>query len=229
MAVSPDEPFLHCLRNRYFLEYIERLIQQNDIELMINFGSGFSMYPFLLPNHLNHLEIDQKLVVDYKKKKIRKWMTEGTLPSRRIQFIAQDFRENMLDLQEKLSVYTHSKRSMIILEGVLFFLSNEDTDRLIQLFRNIQRTGSYLGCVSFIPEIEKTNCFQRLLSFYRSQVDAEKEAVYQTIPHSYYEKLPGYQCIDHEDYVSLSKKYSTRKIKNADSILNEHMYILEKI
>ena len=38
--VSSEETFTHCLRNRYFLDTIKDLIQNQQIEVVINFGSG---------------------------------------------------------------------------------------------------------------------------------------------------------------------------------------------
>lgn len=57
-SVSKYEPLAHCLRNRFFLDKIKILHTKKDIEILINFGCGFSMYPFLLPKNLLHIEID---------------------------------------------------------------------------------------------------------------------------------------------------------------------------
>ena len=32
--VSPDEPFTHCLRNRFFYETIKRLVTEKEIEVL---------------------------------------------------------------------------------------------------------------------------------------------------------------------------------------------------
>ena len=50
--VSSEETYTHCLRNRFFLETIKDLAASKQIEVLINFGSGFSMYPFLLDESL---------------------------------------------------------------------------------------------------------------------------------------------------------------------------------
>ncbi len=71
--VSKDEPFTHCLRNRHFYETIRKLIASNEIEVLINFGCGFSMYPYLFDKELIHVEIDQKDVIHHKKMKLKDW------------------------------------------------------------------------------------------------------------------------------------------------------------
>ena len=69
--VSSEETYTHCLRNRYFLEVIRNLVQRQEIQVLINFGSGFSMYPFLLNEILIHIEIDKPEIVDFKRDKIK--------------------------------------------------------------------------------------------------------------------------------------------------------------
>jgi len=69
--VSIEEPFVHCLRNRFFYETIKELLEKEEIEVLINFGCGFSMYPFLLDEKLINIEIDQKSLIAYKKVKFK--------------------------------------------------------------------------------------------------------------------------------------------------------------
>ena len=120
--VSSEETYTHCLRNRYFLDKIKDLVQNQEIEVLINFGSGFSMYPFLLNENLINIEIDKPEIVDYKKDKIKKWQKENILPKRNIHFIGVDFSENYKkDLLSKINSITANKSSFILVEGVLFF------------------------------------------------------------------------------------------------------------
>lgn len=44
--VCPNEPFVHCLRNRFFLDQISSFFQENENGVLINIGSGFSWRPF---------------------------------------------------------------------------------------------------------------------------------------------------------------------------------------
>ena len=98
--VCSEEVSAHCLRNRFFLEEIEWL----QPEVLINFGSGFSMYPFLLSDDIIHIEIDKEEVVSYKEEKIKAFQKEGKLPERNIHFIGVDFSQDYVDaLLEKLT------------------------------------------------------------------------------------------------------------------------------
>ncbi|MEL6719302.1 MAG: hypothetical protein AAFP82_11345 [Bacteroidota bacterium] len=83
--------------------------------------------------------------------------------------------------------------------------------------------------MSFADKIIDTACFQRLMSFVKEEVTLNNEFEYLTLPTYYYESLPHYDLIEHEDYVSLSAQYSLEnKIVDGDSILNENMYLLKR-
>ena len=81
--VSSEEIFTHCLRNRYFLDIVKDLIQNQGIQAVINFGSGFSMYPFLLNENIVHIEIDKPDIVNYKKNQIEEWQEKKIIPKNR--------------------------------------------------------------------------------------------------------------------------------------------------
>lgn len=227
--VSPEESFTHCLRNRYFYEVIKGLKAEHQIEVLINFGCGFSMYPFLFEDDLIHIEIDQQDVISYKKQEVQNLIASGKLPKREIHYIAKDFNLEKEELTAEIKSITKGRPSFVLIEGVLFFLSKSVADELFALIREIQTPGSYLGSVSFLDEIEQTDVFQRLIDSFNKDMNLEGEFNYLTLPTRYYESLPSYDLIEHEDYVSLSKQYSPNKIiEDGNSILNEHMYLLKR-
>lgn len=227
--VSIEEPFVHCLRNRFFYDQINSLIEKEGIEVLINFGCGFSMYPFLFSEELINIEIDQTELIDYKKNQINKWIIEGKLPSRKIHYIAKDFNLEKDELENEIKSITQDKPSFILLEGVIFFLTEKSTKELIELFSRIQSSGSFFGSVSFNDGIVGTESFKRLIKFYESEVSLNSSFEYLTLPTSFYQTLKDYELIQHEDYVSLSTEYTeNEKIENGDLILNENMYLLKR-
>jgi len=228
--VSSEETYTHCLRNRYFLDKIKDLVQNQEIEVLINFGSGFSMYPFLLNDKLINIEIDKPEIVDYKKDKIKNWQKENILPKRNIHFIGVDFSENyQSDLLSKINSITANKPSFILVEGVLFFLDREETNNLFNFFNLIQKSGDYIGSASFQETIKETTAFKNLLGFFNQKVSKTNENDYQTIEDEYYSSKKDYKLIDHQDYFSLSKKYGNKTNRVKELILNENFYLLKKI
>jgi len=227
--VSIEEPYVHCLRNRFFYETISELIEKKQIEVLINFGCGFSMYPFLFDENLINIEIDQKDLIDYKKNQIQDWIQKGKLPRRKIHYLSKDFNLQKDELETEIMKIIEGKTSFVLLEGVIFFLSKKSTNELIELISRIQMKESYFGSVSFLDTISDTACFKRLVKFCKEEVILNNEFEYLTLPTKYYEKISGYELITHEDYVSLSKKYSPEnEIVRGDLILNENMYILKR-
>ena len=227
--VSSEETYTHCLRNRYFLDKIKNLVQNNEIEVLINFGSGFSMYPFLLNEKLINIEIDKPEIVNFKKNKIIDWQKVNVLPKRNIHFIGVDFSKDYKEkLLNKINSIKSNKSSFILIEGVLFFLNKRETNQLFEFFDIIQQSNDYIGSASFQETIKETKAFQNLLSFFNQKVSKTNESDYQTIEDKYYTSMKNYKLIDHQDYFSLSKKYGNKIKIIKDLILNEHFYLLKK-
>lgn len=227
--VSPDETYAHCLRNRYFLDTIKALLNNQEIEVLINFGSGFSMYPFLLHETLINIEIDKPEIIDYKKEKINTWQKNNTLPNRDVHFIGVDFNTNYKeDLLAKINSIKANKPSFILLEGVLFFLNGKETDNLFDFFNIIQNNGDYIGSASFQETIKETLAFKKLLDFLNQNVSKTNENDYQVIQDDYYQSIKNYNLINHQDYFSLSKKYGHTIRTSKELILNENFYLLRK-
>jgi len=228
-AVSSYEPYAHCLRNRYFYDTINKLLAENSIEVLINFGCGFSMYPYLFENSLHFIEIDKSDVVTHKKEMTNKWEREGKLPSRNITYLEADFNLASLDkLYEQIIALKKGRKSFILLEGVLFFLSKDDTERLFELFSQIQEPGEYIGSVSYLPQLEEQFVFKKLIDYVEGNLEKNKRFQYQTVADEFYKNIKGYDLIDHQDTFSLAAFYEPKRALPKEEILNEHMYLLKK-
>ncbi len=229
IAVSEHEPHLHCLRNRYFFEQLQRLFAKQQISLLINFGSGFSMYPFSLPEGLRHIELDFPNILAYKKQHVDAWMSSGVLPQRHIHYVGADFMASDNHwVEELLSLKGHSK-SFILVEGVLFFLNPRDINAIFAIFDRIQQSGEYIGSVSFQETMEGTPVFGRLLDFCTHRLNYPQGFHYQVVPDTFYRELPGYDCIDHQDGTTLNQQFSPDyPLPEHPGFLNENMYLLLK-
>ncbi|CAM1369678.1 putative Adenosine-deaminase (Editase) domain protein [Tenacibaculum litoreum] len=224
--VCLEEVSAHCLRNRFFLEEIERLKP----EVLINFGSGFSMYPFLLDKNIVNIEIDKKEIVDYKNEKIKELQNQEKLPKRTIHFIGVDFNEDYVEgLLKRIKAIKKNKTSFILIEGVLFFLSRKDTDKLFDFFSVLQGKGDYIGSASFQKGLKKSEGFKKLLDFCNKEMVKTEASDWQTIEDDFYRESKSYELINDQNYFSLSQKYNNEVKLEKDLILNENFYILKKI
>lgn len=227
--VSSEEVFTHCLRNRYFIDKIKDLIKNKNIEVLINFGCGLSMYPFLLDEKLINIDIDKPEIIEYKKSKIDIWQTARILPKRNIHFIGVDFNNDYTqDLLIKINSIKNNKPCFILIEGVLFFLGKEETNKLFDFFNLIQNQGDLIGSASFQESLKETLAFKKLLIYFGKNVSKTNESDYQTIQDDYYRTRKKYKLIDRQDYFSLSEKYDNQIKLEKDLILNENFYLLEK-
>ena len=162
--VSSEEVSTHCLRNRYFLETVKNAIEERNVDVLINFGSGFSMYPFLLSDKLTNIEIDKPEIVNFKKNQVAKWIEVGKLPKRDLHFIGVDFSSNYEDeLFSKINDIKGNRTSFILIEGVLFFLDRRETDRIFNFFSSLQCNGGYVGSASFSKFNKRFACFQETI------------------------------------------------------------------
>jgi O-methyltransferase involved in polyketide biosynthesis len=117
--------------------------------------------------------------------------------------------------------------SFFILEGVLYFLSKEVTHRLFDALAAIQVRGSLLGCVSFLPEAMETEVQVRLNTFFDKYNLAGDSFSHQMLSHESYHNRNGYRLLEHQDYMTLGKKYAPDLATYSKSeILNENMYLL---
>ena len=171
----------------------------------------------------------EKEIINYKKTKIKEWQEKNVLPERNIHFIGVDFSKNYKQgLFSKIQSIKGNKSTFILIEGVLFFLTREETNDLFNFFDTIQTSDDYIGSASFQETIKDTKAFQNLLDFFNKKVSKTTESDYQTIENQYYKSKENYKLIDHQDYFSLSKKYGNNINQSKELILNENFYLLKK-
>lgn len=228
--VSDKEPFLHCLRNRFFLDKITDFFGQHPEGVLVNWGSGFSMYPFLIAKTVQCIDIDQNDIISYKSDLLNDWIKKGKIPKRNVEYIKADFRQNDLStLIKSLKSIIDARPCFFILEGVLYFLSPAVTEMVFIAMKEIQKTGDLLGCVSFLPDAADTAVLKNLNAFFDKNNFTDDTFSHQLLPHEFYTKRDGYVLKDHQDYCSLSQEYKPEMaIYDQFSILNENMYILKR-
>lgn len=226
--VSKYEPYAHCLRNRFFYETLNGLINAEKIDTIINFGCGYSMYPYLLPEHIKHIEIDKKSVVKHKQSQTDEWIADDILPERDVTRIGVNFSKPYEDkLRKKLEALTENSKTFILLEGVLFFLDIDAANRLFEFFETIQKKDDYIGSVSFQTPLAETEVFKKMLEF--STGHANRDFNHLALDDSYYRNLANYTLENREDFYTLASTYDNKNlIAEQKQILNEQMYLLRK-
>lgn len=228
--VSGEEAFVHCLRNRFWLEEIGNFLNRFPEACFVNFGCGFSLYPFVSEDRHTFVEVDVKDVIEFKRAKSEQLIKEGKLPARKIEWVVSDFedQDSYDNLRQRLISRISGRPSFFLIEGVLFYLSKDAASSLFSMFKELQKLGDRVGSVSFLPEIRATEVYQRFLSYFERRLGITRDN-YLELPLEFYQGLSGYRLLKHTEYCELSRKYSPdRSIDDPDDILNEHMFLLER-
>ncbi len=228
--VSEKEPLTHSLRNRFFLEKIQQFIHENPTGVLVNFGAGLSMYPYLIDGLKEAVEIDYPNIVSFKKKHVAQWQSESKIPAIKTTYIGINYEAGAKEkLRKKLIPAIAGRPCFILIEGVIFFLDQIIADELFALFGEVQKAGDQIGSVSYIPDIEKTAVFKRLIKFMKSTAPSEEKFRYLNLSPDYYESLKNYRLVEHTDYCQTSARYAPEfTLSDPDEILNEHLYILQR-
>ena len=131
---------------------------------------------------------------------------------------------------EELLALKEDQKAFILIEGVLFFLNEQGTQKTFDIFDRILHSGDFIGSVSFQETIEGTAVFNRLIDFCIQRLNYQHGFHYQVVPDSFYYQRTGYSCIDHQDGLTLNQQFSPHyPLPDRSDFLNENMYLLRKI
>jgi len=227
--VSPTENIALSLRNRFFLEEITTYLSQNPGAAFINIGSGFSSYPFLMPEDNIYVEIDHSDNIKKKKEKIRQLEKESLLPKRDIKFYSANLEElsQIESLIPRLKEYAKGEKSFVLYEGLIYYLPEQSTERLFNLAAEIQTPGSRLGIVSWNHGAFDYPVYKRFEEFMRQKGKNLPKFICHN-PDSI-ANLPDYNLLQQTDYIKLSNRFRmTKPLTPEEDVFWETITILEK-
>ena len=228
--VSPTENITLSLRNRFFLEEITSYLAQEPEAVFINIGAGFSSYPFLMAKDRIYCEIDCTDNIRKKKQKIKQLQDSGLLPKRDIRFYSVDLDDlSQIDsLADELKDFVGDRKSFVLLEGLIYYLSTESVEKLFKLAAAVQTQDSRLGLNSWTPDAFDYPVYKRFEEFFRLQHEEEPPAFIYHNPDSFRD-IDGYKLVQQTDYVKLSKRFGmSNPLKTEDDVFWETISILKK-
>lgn len=228
--VSPFETILHCARNRAILNYLIKYSHSNHTTCIINIGAGFSMYPFVLAEKIQHIEIDLPNVAAYKKEKIAAFIKQEELPEREVSYLSFDItkKEGLSALGENIAS-CKARRKIILIEGLFYFLSRIEIEQLLSFCRKTLAPNDILICESYNDALEGTNVYKRLMDFFGTDFKLNATE-HGNLAHSFYKKLEGFKLVERTSSFTISQEEGKLPISiPEEEVLNEHIYVLEKI
>ncbi|MBS1513489.1 MAG: class I SAM-dependent methyltransferase [Bacteroidetes bacterium] len=226
-----DDLFI-SLRHRFFYEKQKEFIKTHKNPVIINIGSGFTNYPYLLEGDFEYVEIDLENIVYYKKEAIEKFQKNALLPYRDVYYYPIDLN-NIIDreyLRSKLNgAIATSSRSMIIMEGLTFFLDKTILDWLFKLLGSIQKKGSEIVFDFWKPDAPEYPVLRKLKTFLEGHFGYEQKE-YFLFDRDYIESKKDYVISELKTIQDIEKLYAgTNFFDNKDNVIPANLCTLVKL
>ena len=228
--VYPYDNIELAIRNRYFLEHLQNFINTRTNVVFINFGAGFTSYPFLINKNILCLEIDYHHVIEYKKNRVKQLQKNGVLPNRNIEFYSVDFNNfnECKKLKKWLAKKVKNTDSFILLEGVSYYLSIPVLNVIIELSRDIQSINSIFAFGYWRPHLITHPIFKKLQSFFSKKFGQETYN-YNLFDKTFIQSINGYKILEITDVSKQEKILSnTNLLNDYNNILPENYAILSR-
>ncbi|MFC7358007.1 class I SAM-dependent methyltransferase [Jejudonia soesokkakensis] len=228
--VSEHDEILHCMRNRFFYEQLLELTKKNPETLFINLGAGFSMYPYVLPQTVTTVEVELPQICTYKSNKIKSFQELDMLPQRNVIHLAGNItaETSHSDLIKSIAPFK-KKKTVILIEGVFFFLSSEEIKSVLKFCAQLQDAGELLYCVNFEDRVKNTAVFNRLKTYFSETLSSHGNP-FTTLPHRYFKKVNGYTLSAIDSGLQTGKQLGLFSSNfKEETVLNEYFYILKKL
>lgn len=230
--VGHSEILVHALRHRYFLGKIQAFLNTRPEGVLINIGAGFTHYPYLLFPEVACCELDTEATLSHKRERLAEWEQTGRLPRRNIEFIAVTDLNDRLEtdrLALRLDGWIAERPSLVLFEGVFFFLNPDAIRHWFKVLARVQRPSSQIACTSFRPEEADKAMFRRLVR-YCHQDYRMRGFVPTTLPGAFYAQQPGYALAERKDYFELADVLGVRdELTDRAEVLEEDVHILDRV
>lgn len=229
-SVAPSENMALSLRARFFLENISEFLEQNPDSVFINIWAGFSSYPFLMPESWQYIEVDTHENIWKKQYKIELLNKQNLLPERDIKFYWAnlDNSQEVIKLFENLTDIINWKKSYVLFEWLIYYLSKESTQNLFSQAKLLQTSESKLGVVSWAPEAIEYPSYKRFKEYFiKHHWEAPPDLVCHDI--NTFKHISWYNLIEQTDYIETSKKFWVDKILTKyDDVFWETLSVLKR-
>jgi O-methyltransferase involved in polyketide biosynthesis len=228
--VYPHDDIELPLRNRFYLDILEKAVRERPSAVFLNLGAGFSSYPFLVERPCRSIEVDFEHICRFKEAKMGEWRAKGLLPQRDVEFIACDLgsEKDVAALADALRSATGANPSVAFLEGITYYLKREALERILSVLRKVQTEGSRIALDFWPPEYEEHPVHGRFRKFFAGRF-GHAESDYHFFGTDLLRALDGYDIVETTDIVELERRFSSeRRLADPGEILPERYAVLER-
>lgn len=228
--VYPFDAIELGLRNRFFLEALRLFVRSVKDPVFVNIAAGFTSYPFLIEEPCRSIEADLDPVVSFKEQQVNRWMAQGVLPKRSIEFVTVDLQSWLSRrlLFRRLEEVIGDAPSFILLEGITYYLRLRTLHALLSGIGRIQRPGSVLACDFWDASLAGNPTFLRLSNFFSARFGVD-ESRYLFLDPVRFHQLLEYEVIEETDVQALEKRFLRSEIlQDSSAVIPEHYVVMRR-
>jgi O-methyltransferase involved in polyketide biosynthesis len=211
--VYPYSDISVSLRNRYYLEGMERFFAGAARPRLVNIAAGFTMYPYLLDGSVAVLEADYPKVVAYKSEKAAPWRASGLLPERPVDYCGVDLADDADRdrLLERIAVWLGGEPGFTLLEGLTYYLPREVLDALFAGLAAVLPAGSLVAFEHWPTDAGDYPAFVRFKRHMEEKFGWQTRAL-SLFDDDYVRSLPGLALREAVDLPEVERRYSDARI-----------------
>ena len=206
--VYPNDDLNLSLRNRFYLEHIKSFIRDNKNAVIVDVASGFDDYPFLIESENRFIEFDLPELIAFKEKKTSEWQKNNTLPKRNSQYYSTDLtsKDQREEFKKILTNEISGNPSLIIMEGLTYYLNKEILDDLFDIYSEIQIQGSEIVFDYWRPDAMTYPVMVRLKDYVNKKFNVKQD--FYLFDENYIQSIKNYKEFESTEIASLELMYS---------------------
>ncbi len=210
--VYPNDDLNLSLRNRFYLEHLKKFISENKNSVFADIASGFDDYPFLVEDKCKFMEFDLPNIINYKKLKIQQRENEATLPERKVEYFPIDLNDEnqRSEMEQILSKQISGSLSLIIMEGLTYYLQKDVLTDLFRIFSEVQTKNSLIAFDYWKPDAMTYPVMVKLRKYLENKFGFKQD--YNLFEENYISSIKGYEEIESKDIAELELEYSVTRI-----------------
>ncbi|MCX4553302.1 SAM-dependent methyltransferase [Streptomyces sp. NBC_01267] len=138
----PSTPDYNAIRTRFFDDYLQRAAAEPGMTQIVLAPAGMDSRAHRLawPGHIRYFEVDRPAVLEFKAGRLRGAVPQVTHTTVAVDLTADDWEDQLL-----AAGYDPALPSTWLLEGLLYYIPERDTRRLLQRVAALMAPGSRIA------------------------------------------------------------------------------------
>ncbi len=138
----PSTPDYNAIRTRFFDDFLQRAAREAEMTQIVLAPAGMDSRAYRLPwpGHLRYFEVDRPAVLAFKEQRLR-----GVAPRVDHRTVAVDLTAEDWESRLVAAGYDPSRPSTWLLEGLLYYIPEPDTHRMLERVAAVTAPGSRIA------------------------------------------------------------------------------------